>query len=67
MPKKKVKVAKEPKNEVVGPKLTLLGEGSVRGQYRFAEFAGSITAPSEEEAFEKARELAIKHPDLLIK
>lgn len=47
--------------------LTYLGAGPLSGEYRFKEIAGSIAARSEEEAFEKANEIATKHPDLLVK
>ena len=51
----------------VKPILTFLGEGPLSGEYRFKEIAGSIAAESKEAAFEKANEIVIKHPSLLIK
>ena len=61
-------VAEEGKPEEKKPgELTYLGPGPLSGEYRFAEIAGSIAASSEEDAKEKAREIALKHPNLLIK
>jgi hypothetical protein len=57
-----VQVVEEKKSLV-----TYLGDGPLSGEYRFAEFAGSIAAASKEEAIAKAEELAVKHPDLLVK
>lgn len=57
--------ASEGTGEESGPKLTYLGPGPLSGEYRFAEIPGSISAASEEEAKEKARELVTKHPAFL--
>ena len=60
---KKEEVKEEKKSKLV----TYLGPGPLSGEYRFAEIPGSVTAASEEEAIQKAEELAIKHPNLLQK
>ncbi len=49
-----------------GSKVTYLGKGGLDGEYLFAEFAGSISARSLEEAIEKAKELLTKHPSLRV-
>lgn len=61
--KEKTEEVKEEKKSLV----TYLGPGPLSGEYRFKEIAGSISAASEEEAKQKAEEIAIKHPSLLIK
>ena len=63
MPKKKVEV----KTEETKPLVTYLGKGGLDGEYLFKEIAGSVSARSLEEATQKAEELALKHPDLLVK
>lgn len=63
-------VASEPITEAdATPKclLTYIGPGPLSGEYRFKEIAGSIGAGSEEEAFEKANDIALRHPALLNK
>lgn len=62
---KREKVQKEA--EKAPGELTYLGPGPLSGEYRFLELAGSIGAASEEDAKQKAREIALKHPNLLIK
>lgn len=47
--------------------LKFLGTGPLSGEYRFEGIAGSIGAGSLEEAIEKANDIALKHPSLLVK
>lgn len=46
------------------PELTYIGEGSVAGEYLFAEIPGSVSASSYKEAEEKAKDLINKRDDL---
>lgn len=50
----------------VKSKVTFLGPGSVSGEYRFKELAGTVSAGSIEEATAKAEEIITKHPALRV-
>lgn len=63
---KREKVQKEEPVKDESVKVTYLGKGGLDGEYLFAEFAGSISARSLEEATEKAKELVTKHPALRV-
>jgi hypothetical protein len=46
------------------PRVTYLGEGSVSGEYLFAEIPGSVSASSKDEAIKKAIATINSRPDL---